>query len=99
MQKNYAAANKPKREDAKAKELADLRRENHELRRTVKRLYKEVGKRVASQDEAVEVDVLEEPAIPMTHSAICECGVPPLEIALNSKIFLVCPECKARKKA
>jgi hypothetical protein len=99
MQKNYAAANKPKRDDAKAKELADLRRENHELRRTVKRLYKEVGKRVASQDEAVVVEEPQESVVPATFIALCECGVQPLEIALNSKIFLVCPECKARKKA
>jgi hypothetical protein len=98
MQKNYATAHKPKRDEAKAKEVADLRRENHELRRTVKRLYKEVGKRVAFQDEAVEVDPVEEPEIPMTYSAICECGIPPVEIALNDKLFLVCPECKARKK-
>jgi len=98
MQKNYAAAHKPKRDEAKAKEVADLRRENHELRRTVKRLYKEVGKRVASQDDAAEV-VEESPEVPeVVVASICSCMIIPVELVLNGNTYLVCPDCKARKR-
>ena len=97
MHKNYAAVNRPKREEAKAKELSDLRRENHELRRTVKRLAKEVNKRVGSQDDAVEVEITSDEPIQIVAS-ICDCGTKPVEIVLNSKTWHVCPECKARKK-
>ena len=99
MHNNYAAVNKPKRDDAKAKELADLRRENHELRRTVKRLTKEISKRTAHEEESVdeEAGVVEPPVV--TVQAICGCGVEAISLTLNGKLFMICPECKTRKRA
>lgn len=100
MSKNQLAVNLPKREDARAKELADLKRENHELRRKVKRLKKELTKRV-SGIETVDVEEEEvecEASDGKEGVAFCGCFSQPTELTLASKTFLICPECKARKR-
>ena len=101
MQNNYAATHRPKREDAKAKELADLKRENFELKRAVKRLQKDIAKRSGMQEELaeqgfeVEVDVEVQ-----VESKACPCGsVTPLkQLTLNGKVYAICIDCKARSR-
>jgi hypothetical protein len=98
MPKNYAALNKPKKEETRAREVADLRRENHALKRKVKRLYKEVGRRINFEDTPDETPYEPPLAEATNESAFCGCDVQPTELSLAGKMFLICPDCKARKK-
>lgn len=93
---NNQTQSRPKREAAHSKELSDLKKENHSLKRTVKRLQKEITKRTSVEEDAVD-EAPEESASTVEAVSLC-CGVPIKSITLNSKTWVVCPECKARRK-
>lgn len=107
MQNNQASSHRPKREDQKSKELSDLKRENFQLRRTIKQLQKEIKKRVKVEEDVAEQGLEEQapeefeaPQEPVQDELGCpECQTPVRVITLAGKDFLVCPECKWRKKA
>lgn len=100
MQKNSVTAHRPKREEAKAKELADLKRENFSLRRTVKRLEKEVRKRADIEEEKAEEGLQDSMEVEVKLETECpECkGGAVRRLTLAAKEFLICPECKWRTK-
>lgn len=100
MHNNYGAGHRPKREDARNKELVDLRKENGLLRRTVKRLKKQVAKH-GIPDIIEEEDVVEQETVQPVHiQEHCKCGSSqePRVLVLNGKVYSICPECKARQK-
>ena len=93
---------RPKREDANAKERADLKRENGQLKRKICRLQKELERQNIRTEEIGELAQEESSTeVSATSGAVpCEkCGYAALrEIVLIGKTFLVCPACKFRKK-
>lgn len=94
---NNQTQNRPKREVAHAKELADLKKENHTLKRAVKRLQKEISKRVDIEEDAAEQGLEEEQTETLPKASEC-CRAPLKYLELNGKTWAICPECKARNK-
>ena len=91
---------RPKREEAKAKELADTKKENHHLRRKLKRLEKEFRRHAPPPDVMEDEDV---PTLAESKGKIVEkckkCYEGIIRILhLAGRKYAVCPECKDRKR-
>ena len=83
---------KPKRDGRKTRELADIKRENGQLKRSIARLQKELGR---TDEAGLEVaDILNELGEP--EKALCEnCGSKDLAyIETPNKSFLFCKNCR-----
>lgn len=97
MPKNRAVQHKPKNEERKAKELVDLKQENHSLKRKLKRLQKEVRKLGPVNEEYEEH---EGSGAGMPEIERCpKCQVPTKSLELAGKRYRICGECKWRQKA
>jgi Zn finger protein HypA/HybF involved in hydrogenase expression len=92
---NRAVQHRPKGEEQKAREMVDLKQENHSLKRKLKRLEKEVRKRTTIEEDAIAIETPEEPAV----EECPECGSRIKNLTLAGKSFNICGECKWRKKA
>jgi uncharacterized protein with PIN domain len=93
LPKNRVTSHRPKREEAKSRESIELKRENHQLKRAVKRLEKEIRKRVD-----VEEEVIAEPE-PLALQEKCpECSGPLTHLTVGPVTLRVCRECKWRVK-
>lgn len=93
---NRVVQHRPKREEAKARELSTLKKENNILKRTIKRLEKEIGKRITLEEET-EQDC--ETGEPSQRETCGECNSVAIRIiALADKEFRICAECKARTR-
>ncbi len=100
MRKNPITPHRPSREEKTAKEMSDLKRENHKLKRTVKRLEKEIDKRAEVEADIAEKG-LEEEGEKIQETVYCKAcnGEQPLrQLLLNGKVYEICPVCKARTK-
>lgn len=100
MPKIRAVQHKPKNEERKAKEIVDLKQENHSLKRKLKRLQKEVRKRVPpeAEEEAMLMSA------PYSSNAAFVDKCPECEgflkmLSLAGKRYIICGDCKWRKKA
>jgi uncharacterized protein YlxW (UPF0749 family) len=91
LPKIRAVQHKPRNEERKAKEIVDLKQENHSLKRKLKRLQKEVRKR--------EPPEAEEEMIEPTTEKCPECGTQIRELDLAGKRYRICGDCKWRQKA
>lgn len=83
---------KPKRDDRKARELADLKRENNQLKRAIARLHKELGR---AEEAGLEVaDILNDLGEP--EKASCDsCGSKDLAyIETPNRSFIFCKNCR-----
>jgi formamidopyrimidine-DNA glycosylase len=98
MPKQQATQHRPKREDQRAKEVSDLKRENHELKRAVKRLQKEVTKRVSVEEDVAEQGLQEQAEMVVNKHGCPDCGTTVRELVLAGKQFHICPDCKWRAK-
>jgi len=103
MTKLRITQHKVKRDEARAQESTNLKRENTKLKRTVKRLEKEVTKRLHIAS-AVEEDALDE-----TGGVLCRetlnLGICPTcrsdcvrQIILLGRSYRVCKDCGWRKR-
>ena len=94
---------KPKREEAKVAQLTSLKRENHSLKRAIKRLEKEIGKRIEVEEDVAEQG-LEEAFVPTENKTVQEnhcgaCGsVSVRSLTLIDRVYRVCVDCKARNR-
>ena len=95
---------KPRREDAHAKELQDLRRRNKLLERQNRRLTKELSKVMHTQDAFTSEPGTEEEVeqAPKETKDCIKCGGITAEIDIakadgTRKVFVVCKACKHRQ--
>lgn len=90
---------RPKRDKQRARELAELKKENTKLQRAVKRLEKEINKRVEVEGDAAEEGLEESLADTEVVETCKACNTGILQtLILANKVFSVCPECKWRAK-
>ena len=108
---NRQSQHKPPRETVKSRELADLRRENHKLKKQVAQGRKTVQRVVDSNDMFRGIDrstatfemkgciltrdVLEDAAKKMLNA--CSCGGNWKRLELGPKVIEVCDQCTARR--
>lgn len=98
MPRNRAVQHKPKNEERKAKELVDLKQENHSLKRKLKRLQKEVRRRTIIEEEvAIEAAPFASNAASVDQCPDCDGLLRVLTLA--GKRYRICGECKWRQKA
>ena len=96
--RNQVTPHRPKREEARAHELSDLKRENNKLKRGLKRLEKEISKRTTVEEEAAETGLQEE-SMRAKPSQCRECdGGPVKEWVLHGKVYEICLSCHRRKQ-
>lgn len=90
---------KPTREERKAKELSDLKRENNQLKRQLERLRKRLNKMNISVIEEIDEEPVEVVEERVEEAGGCEkCGGEIKELELAGKKFIVCTVCNWRKK-
>jgi hypothetical protein len=94
---------KVKREEAKAQVVANLKRENHQLKRAVKRLEKDLNKRVAVEEEVAEQGLQEEAmekGVTAKRDDLCQkCGDDSLHlVTLLNRTYAICAGCGWRGK-
>jgi formylmethanofuran dehydrogenase subunit E len=88
----HNSSHRPKREEAKTREVVDLKRENHQLKRAVKRLEKEIRKRAEVEEEVAEPE-------PLAPQEVCpECESNLKLITVGPVTLKVCHQCKWRTK-
>jgi formamidopyrimidine-DNA glycosylase len=102
MSNSRIVPHRPVREERKAHELADLKRENNQLKRAVTRLRKEVSKRVADDllsdiDESQVSKHEVEARVILNQCPKCEEGIIKV-IELGERVFHICDACKDRKR-
>ena len=93
-----------KREESKTKELTDLKRENHQLKRAVKRLEREFTKRTQIEEDLAEQGLQEQgeevQAKAKKDGSCQKCGCDALSVfSLQNRIYAVCKECGWRGRA
>jgi predicted RNA-binding Zn-ribbon protein involved in translation (DUF1610 family) len=93
---------RPQREDAKGRETADLKRENNQLKRTIRRLEKELAKaRTDTEPSSVVEESAETPQKPQKEHSCPTCG-PEAEmrrVEVIGRVYFICPDCKAKERA
>jgi hypothetical protein len=97
LPKSHAVQHRVRNEEQRAREINGIKQENHQLKRKLKRLQKEVRKRDAIAEVVIEVEsgVVEERG----EIELCpECGANLTHLLLAGKQFEVCGDCKYRKK-
>ena len=92
MSHGHNSSHRPKREEAKTKEVVDLKRENHQLKRAVKRLEKEIRKRAEVEEEVAEPEASE------AWEDCPECKGPVKLLTVGPVTLKVCHQCKWRTK-
>lgn len=95
MASNRVTPHKPKREKKKERD-SNLKKEVERLKRQVTSLRKELNKRDQIEEDAVDETPEEEPKKPTEKCP--ECGTETKEMDLAGRIYVVCPECKFRKR-
>jgi hypothetical protein len=93
---------KPRREDAHAKELTDLRSKNKLLERQNRRLTKELSKVMHTNDAFTSEPRTEDEVRQAKNSDCCKCGGATANIDIakadgTRKVFVVCRTCKHRE--
>lgn len=94
---------KPKREHGNEGKT-QLHKEVEKLKRQVSRLKKELNKRGGLAEEAIEAAMQEEATVVEVTSVAegpkCpECGGELKDIDLGGRVFVICGDCKYRRKA
>lgn len=101
MPKHRVTPHRPPRENAHAKELAEIKQENQQLKREVSRLRKELDKKPVTEPEEPEsmgAAQEEQHKPPATICAGCGSKAPPNVITTPSgKVVSICVQCKKRK--
>lgn len=100
--KSRITQNKPQREEQKAKELSDLKRQNQQLKRQISRLRKQISRLI--EVHGLDIKVEDEEPVEVVEEKVeeaggCEkCGGEIKELELAGKKFIVCTVCNWRKK-
>jgi len=103
MSNQRVTPHRVKRETSKAKEQNELRKENLQLKRAVKRLEKEVHRRASVEVDAVE-EGLEEDGAKIQKTVKDNGSCPNCEsesiraITLCGNTYIVCKDCAWRKR-
>lgn len=87
---------KERRENAKGKELADLKKENNQLKRQVSRLTKQITRTLSTEADKEEPEVASKEEAKLTCKS---CGHSPVKkVSFGSFSLLVCTACNWRTK-
>ena len=96
--KMFQTQHKPQREEVSRREMADVKRENHLLKKQIGRLRKQLAKMV--EKHGLEIPEVEEPLtgeceIPIVELEknlnVCErCGAEAKEFSVGGKFFIAC---------
>lgn len=97
--KSFQTQHKPPREESKGRELVEMKRENHALKKQISRLRKQLSKMV--EKHGLEIPEVEEDPMTGEHEVpvveleknldVCErCGAEAKQIDVGGKFFLVC---------
>jgi len=104
MAKVRITQHKAKREEARVQETVTLKRENNQLKRKVKRLEKEVDKKLALAADAVEAGLEEDGGVLFRETLKDVLNCPTCtsdsirQIILLGNSYRVCKDCGWRKK-
>jgi uncharacterized FlaG/YvyC family protein len=97
VSKKHQVQHKDRREEAKGKELADIKRENQQLKRQVARLNKQIIKVLDAQGELDINDPLTEVVVKRLECDACE-GKNLKSVKMPTGLLIVCLDCGKRKK-
>ena len=104
MAKIRMTQHKAKREEAKVQETVELKRQNMQLKRKVRRLEKEVDKKLALAADAVEAGLEEDAGVLFRETLKDVLNCPTCssdsirQIVLLGNSYRVCKDCGWRKK-
>lgn len=100
MAKKHQVQHKERREEAKGKELADIKRENSQLKRQVARLTKQLTRALDTQSNDTDDKNVREHVESQRKAAKCE-QCPSLNlksVKIPGGTLVVCKDCGWRKK-
>jgi len=98
MPKQRQTQHKAQREEQRAKEMVDLKRDNQKLQRQVARLRKELARHATELPEEVEVAGASPVPVPDTKDACPGCNSPLKRLKLGPSTWEVCSSCKFTRK-
>lgn len=100
--KKHQVQHRDRREEAKGKELSNLKRENNHLKRQVARLTKQLTKTIDAQGEIEEANAVIVELRPEPESGVMKCesckSVNVKTLRMPHGVLVVCKDCHWRKK-